>query len=116
DRFVPAGPHRPKPWPEGFAAQDAFVIGTVGRIQSVKDQATLVRAFATLVGTDANLRRRLRLAIVGDGPLLPDLRQLVVTLGISDLSWLPGAMLDTSEAMRSLDVFVLPSLNEGISN
>jgi sugar transferase (PEP-CTERM/EpsH1 system associated) len=82
ERFVPAQGRRPVPWPADFAAADAIVIGTVGRIQAVKDQATLVHAFAALVANaDADLRRRLRLAIVGDGPLMTDLRQLIATLG-----------------------------------
>jgi sugar transferase (PEP-CTERM/EpsH1 system associated) len=116
ERFAPAAADFMAPWPSGFAAADSFVIGTVGRIQAVKDQATLVRAFAALVGRDPDLRRRLRLAIVGDGPLFTELKQLVADLGVADLAWLPGSLHDTSAAMRALDVFVLPSLNEGISN
>jgi sugar transferase (PEP-CTERM/EpsH1 system associated) len=116
ERYSPVSAKPVALLPQGFAAAHAFVIGTVGRIQAVKDQATLVRAFAALAGRDADSRRRLRLVIVGDGPLLPDLKQLVETLGIADICWLPGAVTDTAEVMQALDVFVLPSLNEGISN
>jgi sugar transferase (PEP-CTERM/EpsH1 system associated) len=116
ERFAPREAERSAPWPEGFAGPDSVVIGTVGRIQAVKDQTTLVRAFAALVTADSDMRRKLRLAIVGDGPLLAQLGQLVADLGIAELTWMPGALLDTAHAMRALDVFVLPSLNEGISN
>src|SRR5262249_25570966 len=58
--------------PPGLAGPDLFVIGTVGRIQAVKDQATLLRAFAELVRTNPASRARLRLAVVGDGPLLEE--------------------------------------------
>jgi sugar transferase (PEP-CTERM/EpsH1 system associated) len=116
DRFAPAPRRKSDLFPDGFVDAKSLVIGTVGRIQAVKDQATLVRAFAALVAQDPAHRRRLRLAIVGDGPLLAQLRQLVADLGLSDLAWLPGAATNVPEVMRSLDVFVLPSLNEGISN
>jgi glycosyltransferase involved in cell wall biosynthesis len=36
--------------------------------------------------------------------------------GIAGLAWLPGERHDIADLMRALDVFVLPSLNEGISN
>jgi glycosyltransferase involved in cell wall biosynthesis len=58
----------------------------------------------------------LRLAIVGEGPLLPALRALAQSLGIADVSWFPGACDNVPEMLRLFDVFVLPSLNEGISN
>ena len=56
------------------------------------------------------------LAVIGDGPLLHDLRLLAETLGIAPLAWLPGAIDYIPEVLRRFDVFVLPSLSEGISN
>jgi glycosyltransferase involved in cell wall biosynthesis len=58
----------------------------------------------------------MRLAVVGDGPLLGELRTLATTLGISAETWLPGAVHNVPEVLRAFDLFVLPSLNEGISN
>ena len=116
ERFAPA---RVKPvhlLPAAWRAATPFVIGSVGRIQPVKDQAALVRAFARLVAERRELRARLRLAIVGDGPLLPALRELAQSLGVADIAWFPGALDDVPEVLRLFDVFVLPSLNEGISN
>ena len=46
-------------------------------------------------------RDRLRLAIVGDGPLLPALRAQVAAAGLDDVVWLPGARTDIAELMRS---------------
>jgi sugar transferase (PEP-CTERM/EpsH1 system associated) len=116
DRFAPS---RNKPaflLPPSLRTDAPLLIGTVGRLQAVKDQAVLVRAFADLVAGDPSLRKRLRLAIVGDGPLLPGLRQLAHDLGIADLAWFAGAVSNVPEVLHLLDVFVLPSLNEGISN
>ena len=102
--------------PKGFCHDDAIVIGTIGRLQRVKDQATLLHAFAALGERRPDLKARLRLAIVGDGPLLPDLRQLAETLGIVGETWFPGAVSNVPEVLNFFDIFVLPSLNEGISN
>jgi glycosyltransferase involved in cell wall biosynthesis len=75
-----------------------------------------VRAFAQLVAERPELRASLRLAIVGDGPLLPALRELAQSLNVADISWFPGGLDDVPEVLRLFSVFVLPSLNEGISN
>ena len=116
ERFAPVGDRPVGLLPAGFVERDGVVIGSVGRIQAVKDHETLVRAFAALAGQSHENGRRLRLVVVGEGPLLQDLRRLVESLGLSRLAWLPGAVTNIPEVLRALDVFVLPSLNEGISN
>jgi sugar transferase (PEP-CTERM/EpsH1 system associated) len=116
ERFSPPVVRSRALLPREFQGDDRILIGTVGRVQPVKDHATLVRAFATLVGRRPDLRDRLRLAIVGDGPLWEDLRTLAGSLGIDSLTWLPGSLDSVPDVLRALDVFVLPSLNEGISN
>ena len=116
DRFRPA---RAKPielMPASLHCQAPLVIGSVGRIEPVKDQALLVRAFAEVIRRNPGLRGNLRLAIIGDGSLLPALRELAGSLGVADVAWFPGAMGNVPELLRLFDVFVLPSLNEGISN
>ncbi len=91
----------------------AVVVGTVGRLQAVKDQLTLVRAVAIA-------RRRgaadVRLIIAGDGPLRLEVEAEVRACGIGDLTWLAGERNDVPDVMRALDVFALPSRSEGISN
>ena len=100
----------------GFNAPGAVVIGTVGRMKEVKDQLTLVRAFIWSLKKIPEARDRLRLVMVGDGPLLRPARVLLQDAGLADFAWLPGARDDVHEILRDLDVFVLPSLAEGISN
>ena len=116
ERFAPAMRKPADVLPRDFRADGCVVIGTVGRIQSVKDHATLVRAFAELLHMRADPATNLRLAIVGAGPLLDDVRRLVVELGIESRVWMPGAVDDVPNILRAFDVFVLPSLAEGISN
>jgi sugar transferase (PEP-CTERM/EpsH1 system associated) len=115
-RFQP-GPAKQRAWlPPEFRDAGLTLIGPVGRIQPVKDQATLLHAFARMVAQRADLRAALRLLIVGDGPLLNELKALAAALHIADITFFPGAMDDVPQALRALDVYVLPSLNEGISN
>lgn len=100
----------------GFAPADAFVIGTVGRMQSEKDQLTLARAFVAVSQILLPTQRQLRLVMIGDGPLRSASADLLKQAGLGDLIWLPGDRSDVADIMRGLDLFVLPSLAEGISN
>lgn len=99
-----------------FRGADVWVVGTVGRMQVVKDQLTLARAFIRALQIDPSQRARLRLAMVGEGPLRAQAQSLIDQAGMANLCWLPGERNDIPEVLRSFDCFVLPSLGEGISN
>ena len=90
-----------------------FVIGTVGRIQDVKNHSGLIDAFLRLREILPEDAGRLRLAIIGDGPLLPRIREKVDAAGLQDVVWLPGSRTDIAELMADFDVFALPSIAEG---
>ena len=100
----------------GFAENGDFVIGTVGRMQEVKDQVTLARAFVRLTRGIPRAEQRLRLVMIGDGPLREKARALLASAGVEQFAWLPGEHNDIPRMMRCFDLFVLPSLAEGISN
>ena len=102
--------------PANFAPPDAVVIGTVGRLQAVKDQLTLAQAFLRVLELRPGMHARLRLMIVGDGELRVRLLELLGAANALELAWLPGSRDDIPELMRCMDLFVLPSINEGISN
>jgi sugar transferase (PEP-CTERM/EpsH1 system associated) len=102
--------------PEGFLSEDAFVIGSVGRMAEVKDHASLVRAFLLLLSQDELAPERLRLMIIGDGPCRQACQQMLHYSGMAHLAWLPGKRDDIAQLMRAMNVFVLPSLAEGASN
>lgn len=93
-----------------------LVAGTVGRLTPVKDQQLLLRAVAHLRESDPELGEHLRLLVVGDGPLYPLLKQLIEQLALQDIVWLAGDRTDIPGLLQVMDVFVLPSLGEGISN
>lgn len=102
--------------PKGFFAEDVFVIGSVGRMADVKDYPALVAAFLTLLRRQPEAGRRLRLLIVGDGNSRRACIGMLREAGAEAFAWLPGERSDIPELMRVMDVFVLPSLGEGISN
>lgn len=97
----------------GFPA-DAVVVGTVGRMQEVKDPLNLARAFTDLVAADPVTPARL--AMIGDGEKRAEVEAWLERAGCRDKAWLPGRRDDIPELLRAMDVFVLPSLREGISN
>jgi sugar transferase (PEP-CTERM/EpsH1 system associated) len=99
-----------------FNVSGHWVVGTVGRMQPVKDQVTLARAFVRALQVAPLLRPRLRLVMVGDGPLLAPSRTILEDAGVADLAWLPGERSDVAAIMQMLQCFVLPSLAEGTSN
>lgn len=99
-----------------FDAGGRVVVGTIGRMQPVKDQLTLARAFVELLTRRPGLRERLALVMIGDGPLRAEVVTMLDAAGLSELAWLPGTRADTPELLRAFDLFVLPSLAEGISN
>jgi sugar transferase (PEP-CTERM/EpsH1 system associated) len=98
---------------EPWSAPGAFVIGTVGRLQDVKDHFTLIDAFARLRDMLPAERQRLRLAIVGDGPLRAALAGRIADAGLRDCVWLAGPRTDVAAAMRSFSLFALSSIAEG---
>jgi sugar transferase (PEP-CTERM/EpsH1 system associated) len=104
------GPPTPEtsPW-----SPDHFVIGTVARIQDVKNHKGLVEGFIALRALLPDQRHRLRLSIVGDGPLLPALRAQVDAAGLQDVVWLPGSRSDIPALLQGFSLFVLPSIAEG---
>ena len=97
----------------GYFPQNCFVIGTVGRIQDVKNHTGLIDAFMQLRELMPSEKERLRLVIIGDGPLLSRLRAKVIEAGIADLVWLPGTRDDIADIMQTFSVFAMTSITEG---
>lgn len=115
-RFSPRRGIRPPIEGCPFNEPDHWLVGTVGRMQAVKDHCTLAKAFARAVHRHPEAARRMRLIVVGDGPVRPEVVRTLEAEGLQSLAWLPGTRSDVPEIIRSLDCFVLPSLAEGISN
>jgi glycosyltransferase involved in cell wall biosynthesis len=85
----------------------------VGNLIPVKDHLTLLRAAEGLVQT----RRPWRLAIAGDGPELPNLTAFVnARASVRERVLFLGKSAAVPEVLNAMDVFVISSLTEGISN
>lgn len=91
-------------------------IGTVGRLDPVKNHVSLLRALRSVLDARPGLAATLRLSIVGDGPQRAGLESLARELDLEEVVGFTGTRDDTAELMRGFDVFVLASMNEGISN
>lgn len=115
-RFSPApdGPQRIAGCP--FDPELHWLVGTVGRMQTVKDQVMLAHAFIQALTLKPQLKSRLRLVMVGDGPLRAQAMTVLSAAGVAHLAWFPGERPDVADIMRGLHAFALPSLAEGISN
>jgi glycosyltransferase involved in cell wall biosynthesis len=92
----------------GFG-DDAVVVGFVGRLVDQKAPHLLIDAFAAA----ARAQPRLRLAIVGTGPLEQTLQSRAQRLGISNkVRWL--AERDARDVLAAMDIFALSSRREGL--
>jgi len=92
---------------------DSLVLGSVGRLVSIKDHATLLKAASIVASQGANIR----LIIVGAGPQRDALqKQIAADAHLGDRAVLTGASDSIPELLNAMDVFVLPSLGEGMSN
>jgi glycosyltransferase involved in cell wall biosynthesis len=102
------GPRRCFPGLEGASV----VIGTVCVMRPEKNLALLLEAFATV----AEGRRDLRLFLVGGGAEEAALRALADKLGIVENCVFHAATPDVAACLSAMDIFVLPSVSEGLSN
>jgi len=103
------------PLPDSFQS-NSLVIGTVGRMEPVKDQITLVKAFIQLLEMMPKSKLKLCLILLGDGSQREQIEQIISTSGVEQSVWIAGSRDDVYEILQKLDIFVLPSLGEGISN
>ncbi len=102
--------------PDDFMQDNAFVVGSVGRIDELMDYPGLVEAFLRLIASPHPAHQRMRLLIVGDGPRRADCLDLLTRAGASHRAWLPGERSDVAQLLRAMDVFVQPSLSDSATN
>lgn len=92
-------------------AVDRFVVGTVARLDPVKDLGTLIEAFETV----AHETPGTTLLIVGEGPERTRLEEIVRTRNLSASVLFSGHRADVRELLPGLDVYANSSLTEGVS-
>ena len=114
-RFAPVARRAPIPG-SPFTDPNLWLVGTVGRLDPVKDQTNLAAAFIEAVKRRPDARERMRLVIVGEGELRPEIDRILRAAQVRDLAWLAGERGDIPAVLQGLDAFVLPSRAEGVSN
>ena len=92
--------------------RDVIAVGTVGRLVPVKDHPTLLAAFALTLTREP----RAMLYLAGDGPLRASLVAQAAALGIGERVVFLGHRPDVERVLAALDIFVLSSVSEGMSN
>jgi glycosyltransferase involved in cell wall biosynthesis len=85
-----------------------LIIGVICALRPEKGLHLLLDAFAQVRGA--------RLLIVGSGPILGELESRATALGLRDACHFQPAVADVACWLRAIDVFVLPSLSEALSN
>jgi len=115
ERFHPRQADETAPPEYPFQRGRHHVIGTVGRLEPIKNPLLLAEAFIRLVQKLGAAGDDLRLVMVGNGPLAEAVRQRLYDASLAERLWLPGTRADIPAILRALDCFVLPSLAEGTS-
>lgn len=100
----------------GVPDDGALVMGSLGRLEAIKDHANLARAFVALAQRRPELAARARLVIGGEGSCRGEVQTILDEAGMRDRLAMAGYVADTPAFYRALDVFVLPSRSEGTSN
>lgn len=84
---------------------------TIGRLDVMKDHATMIRAFAKV-----KAKRESRLLIIGEGKERSNLEALIASLNLNGTVKLAGAIENPYPYLKHADVFVLSSVFEGFGN
>ena len=93
-------------------SEDEFLVGCVGNFRSMKRQDLVIGAFARLLPVHPGLR----LVLVGDGELRPEIERQVRDLGLGDRVIVFGTATDLPPLYDSFDLFVQASNSEGLPN
>ena len=92
--------------------EDTIVIGHIGRFMKQKNHDFLIDVFNELIKKDENSI----LILIGQGPLLNDMKQKVRDLKIEDKVKFIGQVTDVEKYYNIMDVFLFPSIYEGLRN
>lgn len=87
--------------------KNQIIIGSIGRLHSVKNYSSLIRAISLLNN------KKIKLEIAGDGPERVGLEKMIIELGLSDQVTLLGHIDNINDLFPRWDIYIQPSLSEG---
>lgn len=115
DKFTPQGRELARARLRDLGINADFVVGTIGRLEPVKNPQAALDGFARFIAQPV-AQDATALVVVGDGSLRESLVADASQRGLSQRVHFLGARDDVAALLPGFDVFLLPSLNEGISN
>jgi sugar transferase (PEP-CTERM/EpsH1 system associated) len=92
--------------------ENGILIGSVGRMDELKNYAVLITAFANMAPEFSGMH----VALLGDGPEQQKLQARAQELGVAGRVFFLGRHPDPENFLAALDIFALPSKTEGMSN
>lgn len=95
---------------EEFGLLDSLVVGHVGRFEKVKNHEFLLKLLKKLIIEN----KKIVMVFVGEGPLMSEIHEKAVEFGLEKNIRFLGIRSDIPELLQMMDVFVLPSLWEGV--
>ncbi|MBI4309297.1 MAG: glycosyltransferase family 4 protein [Candidatus Omnitrophica bacterium] len=110
DQFAMAGARRRQELRRQWKSQGHPIVGIIARLSGVKGIDVLINAMPAVLAQFP----RAKLWIVGEGPQLNDLRNLVETKGLSTAVRFEPVINRSADILPIFDVFVMPSLQEGL--
>lgn len=93
--------------------KDVINIGFAGRIDEIKGIKYLL--YGIKIVKDKKISKKIKLYIIGDGPLTASMKELTNKLSIDDVVEFMGYQNNIPDWLNSLDIFILPSLQENHS-
>ena len=93
-----------------MSLNNTFVVGHIGRFVPQKNHHFLIQVFYQVTAKLPTAR----LLLIGDGPLRSEIEDLVHDLGLDGQVIFLGQRNDISDLLQAMDLFVLPSIYEGL--
>jgi glycosyltransferase involved in cell wall biosynthesis len=95
--------------------EPSLALGCVARLEEQKGHCYLLDALALLCKEAPAVAMQIRLVVAGDGRLRSELEAQAQSLGVAGMVSFLGTRRDIADILRALDVYVMPSLWEGLS-
>ncbi|MEY4753559.1 MAG: hypothetical protein RJA44_1234 [Pseudomonadota bacterium] len=111
DKFAPTPERRAQARRTLGIQHDELLIGAVGRLVELKNHQLLIEILPAL----AQQFPKLRLAVIGGGPLEQKLKDKAQACGVAERVMILGQRSDVADLSQGFDIFAMPSLTEGLS-
>lgn len=95
-----------------YGLEDKIVVGHVGVFNSQKNHEYLIKVFDAF----QKAHPESILYLMGSGKLVPEVKQQIEQLGLSDKVFLAGSVNNVAERLQAMDIMVFPSRFEGLPN